>query len=99
MKLISRCYSITFNEEQRLLVTCNPPRRPANCALHVTLQVACRPGSAPFAVSLVWAGITHGWFVQCAVCWCQMINGKKTASIETQTSKGASGHEQILSLG
>ena len=42
------------------------------------------------AVSLAWAGVTHGWFVRCAVCWCQMINGKKTASTETQTSMGAS---------
>ena len=46
------------------------------------------------AVSLVWAGITHGWFVKCAVCWCRMINGKKTAFMETQTSMGASMHQQ-----
>ena len=41
------------------------------------------------AVSLVWAGITHGWFVKCAACWCRMINGKASATIETQTSMGA----------
>ncbi len=44
------------------------------------------------AVSLAWAGITHGWFVKCAVCWCQLINGKKMASIETQTSTGEAKH-------
>ena len=41
------------------------------------------------AVSLVWAGITHGWFVRCAACWCRLINGKPSATIETQTSMGA----------
>ena len=51
------------------------------------------------AVSLVWAGITHGWFVKCAACWCRLINGKPSATIETQTSMGARRHGiEILRL-
>ncbi len=50
-----------------------------------------KPSSMLAAVSLVWAGITHGWFVKCASCWCRLINGKPSATIETQTSMGVLG--------